>query len=275
MRRLAIAILAVGVLGACAPGEENLAVVANAPSSLGTGPEQRVLIGLFDPESGESLASPDLPATVTLTGPDEKTIELPAEFLWTIEGIRGLYVTRFSFPASGGWSVRLHPEGMAPTPATPFVIADDVSVPEVGEEARAVATRTSADHPLEEITTDPNPDPAFYQLSLDQALTNGRPTVVVFATPAFCESQTCGPLLDQVKELSVNYPDSNFVHVEIYENIDAASLDDLRLVPAVAEWGLPSEPWVFVIDPSGRVTARFEGAASDEELAAAFAAVNP
>jgi hypothetical protein len=258
----------------CSPAEENLAIVANAPTALGTGPEQRLLIGLVDAETGASLALPEVAATVGLTGPNQEQVEVPGEFLWTIEDVRGLYLARYQFPTAGTWTVRLHPEGMGPTPPTPFVVAPEAGVPEIGTAAPSVATRTAAEFPLPAISSDPNPDPSFYQLSLDEALTSGRPTVVVFATPAFCESQTCGPLLDQVKALAPAYPEVNFLHVEIYENLDAARLQDLRLVPAVASYRLPSEPWVYVMDGAGIVQARFEGVASPAELTAAFDAVS-
>lgn len=78
-----------------------------------------------------------------------------------------------------------------------------------------VPTPTASTAVLEEITTDPAPDVRFYQLSLDQAARSGTRTVAVFSTPAFCRTATCGPMLDQVKDLAPSYPDLNFVHVEI------------------------------------------------------------
>ncbi len=258
----------------CGQSDENLAVVASSPGTIGTGGQQRVLLALVDPETSESLAAPDLAVEAEYTGPGGQVSKLPGEFLWTVEGVRGLYTTRIQFDIAGMWSVRIQPDGMGPTPASPFVVVDDVAIPEVGDAAPVVATRTIADFPLEEITTDPDPAPAFYQLSLDDALGSGRPTVVIFATPAFCTSQSCGPLLDQVQSLAPGHPDINFVHVEIYDNLDAQSFDDLRTVPAVATWGLPSEPWLFVVDEAGVVTARFEGAASEGEINAAIASVD-
>ena len=82
------------------------------------------------------------------------------------------------------------------------------------------------------------------------------------------------PLLDQVQALSGDHPDINFLHVEIYENLDAATFDDLITVPAVVEWGLPSEPWVFFIDATGMVTARLEGSASEAEINAAISSMH-
>ena len=50
----------------------------------------------------------------------------------------------------------------------------------------------------------------------------------------------------------------------------ATVIGPLVEVPAVIEWGLPSEPWVYVVDADGNATARFEGAVSPEELADAL-----
>ena len=260
-------------LAACGMAEEDLAVVANAPGTFAVGEPQRLMIGLVDTETNDFLASPELTAEAILTSPDETQTEVPAEFMWTVPDVVGLYVVRATFDQEGTWWVRLRPEGAGPTPQAAFTVSRDDVVPGVGDLAPAVETSTLADHSLEEISSDDEPDPALYELSLDSALSNGRPTVVVFATPAFCVSQTCGPMLDQVKAVAPAHPDANFLHVEIYENLDATRAEDLIIVPAVMAWGLPSEPWVFVIDSNGVVVARFEGAMMASELDAALEAV--
>ncbi len=253
--------------------EDNFAVVANAPGTFAVGETQRLMVGLVDSETSEFLASPELPAAAILTSPDEREIEATAEFMWTIPDVVGLYVVRATFDQEGTWWVRLRPEGMGPTQQAAFTVSTTDQVPGVGDLAPAVKTSTLADHSLEDISSDDEPDPALYQISLDAALGNGLPTVVVFATPAFCVSQTCGPMLDQVKAVAGAHPNANFLHVEIYENLDATSANDLIIVPAVMAWGLPSEPWVFVIDSKGIVAARFEGAMMASELEAALEAV--
>ena len=127
-------------------------------------------------------------------------------------------------------------------------------------------TPTGDEFPLAEISSDPDPDPSFYDLSLADAVADGRPTVVVFATPAFCQTAVCGPTLDIVKGMTGAHPGVDFVHVEVYTNLDDA--ENLEIVPAVIEWGLPTEPWVFVVDADGIVIARFEGVISVEEISA-------
>lgn len=270
---LSAVLIVAPLAAACGMAEDNLAVVANAAGTFAVGEPQRLMIGLVDTETDDFLASPDLPARAVLTSPDERETEVDAEFMWTIPDVVGLYVVRTAFDQEGTWWVRLRPEGLGQTPPAAFTVSTDDRVPGVGDVAPAVETRTLDNHALEEISSDSDPDPSLYQMSLDEALTSGRPTVVVFATPAFCVSQTCGPMLDQVKAVAPAHPNVNFVHVEIYENLDATSADELILVPAVTAWGLPSEPWVFVVDGEGIVAARFEGAMMMDEVEAALAAI--
>ena len=168
----------------------------------------------------------------------------------------------------------LESDGFGETNPAGLVAAEDPPVVEEGERAPLSETRTTDTHELSEITTDPDPDPSFYEMTVAEAVQSG-PSVLVFATPAWCVTQTCGPLLDQVKSLSEQYPGLNYVHVEIYENIHADSFQDLMAVPAVTEWGLPSEPWVFVTNGDGVVEAAFQGVALDSELEAAFSEVSP
>jgi hypothetical protein len=150
-----------------------------------------------------------------------------------------------------------------------IVAVEDPPGPGVGDPAPLSETRTLADTPLEDLTSDPEPDPSFYEMSVAEAVRAG-PTVIVFGTPVWCQSQACGPMLDQVKDLSSDFPGLNFVHVEIYENIHVERFEDLVTVPAVDEWELVSEPWVYVTDATGEISTAFEGAVSDEELRAAF-----
>lgn len=263
------------VLGACSSDAETpFGIVASSPLSIGVG-EQRVMFGLIDQETNEYLASPEHPATVTLRDENGAPIETyDTEFLWTVEDVRGLYVAQIDIPEAATYQVTLDAEGFNTAGPMGLVAVDDPNVVERGEQAPASETRVSADYPdLAVISSDPDPDPAMYEVSVADALASGAPTVIVFATPGFCASATCGPLLDQVKAFQADYPGIEFIHVEVYEDLSVTDQGDLTPVAAVAEWGLPSEPWVFVVDGAGMVTASFEGAARDEELSAAIAAV--
>ena len=106
--------------------------------------------------------------------------------------------------------------------------------------------------------------------------------MLVFATPAFCQSKTCGPALDRVKAGSKDAPDDvAFINVEPYQLaytegrlqpvLDA--YNQLQPVKAVNEWGLNSEPWVFTVGRDGLVKRSFNGMPSDQELKDAIAEI--
>ena len=86
--------------------------------------------------------------------------------------------------------------------------------------------------------------------------------------PRFCETAVCGPTLDEVKAIADDHPDVNWLHVEVFTNLDDPG--NLEVVPAVTDWGLPSEPWVFVVGADGMVTGRFEGVVDPVEIEAAL-----
>jgi hypothetical protein len=254
--------LAIG-LAACGEREPiGTTIVASSPGTIGVG-SQRLLLVVAD-EQQALLGGPDTPATVTFSFAGEAQGEVEAEWVWGIPDVRGFYTVTYDFDEPGEWQASIDTED-GPATATPFIVQPEVVVPEVGSEAPRSVTRTAADHPIEQITSDTNPDPRFYQMTVAEAVTSGTPSVIAFVTPAFCQTAACGPVLDVVKGVMADYPGVNFVHVEIYENIvDQDS--PLIEVAAVAEWGLRTEPWVFVVGADGLVTARFEGALGPEEL---------
>lgn len=248
-------------------------MVANADLAVGS---QRLLVGLVTAD-GAPLAASDVPVEFDLYAPEAAapSFTVTGIFVWTVPEVRGLYRAEVTFDRAGRWQIAAHSPGGPPSLVIPFDVAEEGRTPEVGDPAPSVRTRTAQEvADLSEITTDPDPDPRFYELSLDAALTSGQPTVVVFATPGFCESATCGPILDNAKQVAPDFPQVNFVHVEIYENLDAATRQDLQVVEAVEAWRLVSEPWVFVVDSTGSIAARFEGAVDPDELRAALEEVS-
>jgi hypothetical protein len=249
---------------------DSFAIVANADIGTGT---SRVLFGVLE-GGGRRLGSPDDAVTITVSHTDTPgdTQTATGIFTWIIEDAFGLYRAEFDLDRPGLWRAVVQPDDGPALPDTGFNVLADTAAPAIGETAPAPPTPTSPAFPFEEITTDPEPEPRFYELSLDEAVGNGTPTVIVFSTPAFCRTATCGPLLDIVKGIAPQYPDVDFVHVEVYTNLTAPDFAPVpeNLAPAVLEewWNLPSEPWVFVVDPTGTVIARFEGVMAADELAA-------
>jgi hypothetical protein len=273
---LGLVVVASLALSGCSSDEAitPAAFIASGDGTIGIG-EQRIMIALVDVATNEFLAADDRPATALLRDEDGTPIgTYDLDFLPTVPDVRGIYLAEMDIPEAGVYQVTIDAEGLNESGPTGFVASEDPVMVSIGEEAPPSETRTITDHPdLSVISSDPEPDPVLYGLSVDQAVTNGTPAVVVFATPAFCASQACGPMLDQVKAMRSSYPGVDFVHVEVYDDLQVTSTDDLQVVDAIVEWGLPSEPWIYVVDKAGTVSAVFEGAVGDAELGDAIAAV--
>ena len=274
MRRLAVVVAALMTLAACSGEETNsFGFMASSQGSIGTG-EQRILIGVRDLVTNEMLASPDITPTAILRDAIGSPLgEYEGEFIWAIPDVSGLYAFYVDIPGPATYQLDIDAGSLGALTPIGFVAAEDPLQVTAGDEAPASESRTLDDDDLANLTTDPDPDPTLYEMTVAEAVSSG-PSVIVFATPAWCTSQTCGPMLDQVKDVKSDYPSLNYVHVEIYENINVTDSADLILVDTVVEWGLPTEPWLYVTDGDGTVIAVFEGALSDEELKRALESVS-
>ena len=233
----------------------------------------RFLFSLTDGQRN-LIASPELNVQLELFSRDgdqgTKLADVPAEFLWAIEGERGLYVAYPEFRSAGRYGFRFlaNREGEpVMTVLADFDVAAEGTTPAIGEPAVSSDTPTADDvgGDLSQISTDESPDPSMYEISVAEAIDAGEPFVVTFATPKLCTSRVCGPTLDTVKAVKADYPDLRFIHVEPYDLDDQS---ELKTMPWVDEWGLPSEPWVFVVDGEGNVAAKFEVIPGEDELRA-------
>jgi hypothetical protein len=273
LRRTAVLVVLVAVAasacggGTAGPfGDGAFAFSASSDLAIGT---ERLLVAVSDP-AGTRLADPSIPVTVTLWPEVDVSARqtVPTTFAWAIPNVSGLYEATVQFDRDGLWDVRVTPQGADPLDDFTIMVNEAPSTPAVGDPAPRSDTPTLADHDVAEISTDPDPDPRFYEMSVADAVTSGRPTVIVFSTPKFCQTGICGPTLDTVKAAAADHPDVNFIHVEVYTNLDDPA--NLQLVPAVIEWGLPTEPWTFVVDAAGLISARFEGVVTSDEISAAL-----
>jgi hypothetical protein len=173
--------------------------------------------------------------------------------------LSGFYTAEVDIPGTGQWVI----SAVADTGSRRLVgvatvqVADPSKVPAaIGTKALSIPTPVAhTEEEARKICTREPPDPMHY-ISLDEALGNGKPTVVNFGTPALCESMMCGPVVDEVLEVytKVGKDRANFIHVEIYPEHDLT-----KPAPSFLRYGFQSEPWVLIIDKDGVIRARFEG----------------
>lgn len=211
--------------------------------------------------------------------------EITADYNAWPYGVRGSYAAPVDFPEAGDYRLTVMPVGgeVSGQAVINVSVEADSPIPSVGEAAPASQTKTLGDGTeITDLTTSYEPDAELYRISVADAVESGKPSVVVFATPAFCTSPTCGPQVDTVSELRAQHPAAaNYIHVELYNNPEGiqGDLSQARLVAAADEWGFTqisgwtNESWVFVLDGDGIVRQRFEGFATLAELQAALANV--
>ncbi len=225
---------------------------------------------------------PQSQITVTRPQGSEPVAEITANYNEWPYGVRGSYSAPIEFPEAGDYLLTVTPIGgdVEGEAQIPVQVLADAPVPSVGDTPPASQTKTLGDGlELPDVTTAYQPDAGLYEVSVADAVASGKPSVIVFATPAFCTSPTCGPQVDTVAELRAAHPDAaNYIHVELYDNPAEiqGDLSQAQLVPAAAEWGFTSIPewtnesWVFVLDSNGVIRQRFEGFATLAELEAAL-----
>lgn len=181
-----------------------------------------------------------------------------------------IFVTYLEIAEPGTYWVLAEPVGGRRIQAVGnVVVAKKTEAPDIGDLAVASKTPTieSTGGDFAALTTQKPPDRELLRVSIAQALAAKEPFVVTFATPQFCTTRTCGPVVDVVDTVRKRFDGRgiHFIHVEIYANNDPAQGTNRW----VKEWKLPTEPFTFVVGSDGRVKDRFEGTVSVRELAAA------
>ncbi len=246
----------------------------------------------FIDADNQPIGAPDRTATVTFydlgRSLDAPVTTVEATFAWAIDGDRGIYIANATLPEAGTWGA----EFVTEAPGSPrqsirigFDVHDDGPTVAVGEPAPVVETPTLADvgGDVSRVSTDADPDPEFYTTSVDEALAAGKPFILVFATPKFCQTAQCGPTLDLIKPIAAAHPDVTFINVEPYQlqQVDGQlqpvtdANGQLQPVAATEAYGLLSEPWIFAVDGEGIVRGSYALLATEAELDAVIAEIAP
>ena len=242
-----------------------------------------MVFGVLDDETGPvrdadvSISTFFLPATGGQEGPVE-TVEAVFR-AWPVTP-RGVFTAELSFDRPGEWgigAVVTDGDGSERKASARVRVKEASATPALGTAAPRSVSKTLADvEGFEQMTTDFEPDADLYGMTIVEALDVGKPLLVVFSTPAYCQTATCGPQLGVIKELKAEYADRmNFIHIEVYDNPHEIEGDLSRAVisPTAEEWGLPSEPWTFIVDGGGIIRAKFEAFTTREELESALSGV--
>ena len=154
------------------------------------------------------------------------------------------------------------PQGLVGGPAY-IQVKRSSEIPAVGERPPKVDTDTlaSAGGDVASIETRVPADDMHEENFAD--VLGKKPVILLFATPALCQTRVCGPVTDIAAQMQKEYGDrATFIHQEVYEDnkIQKGLREPLR------EFGLRTEPWLFAIGADGKVAARLEGSFGTKEF---------
>jgi hypothetical protein len=221
------------------PGSKGMAAKAQKSAF------ERQAIGPF-PARIETLATkPPFQGQTTTEDPDVATV---------------VYSVDLDFPGEGEYrpvALIKEKDGWAKKTLPSINVGEFARIPRLGEKAPLIQTPTakSVGGNLAELTTRVPPDT---QNKVNYAEVLGKePILLLFATPKFCQSRVCGPVVDVAQQAQHEFEGkANFIHMEIYNDNDPSK----GVRPQVRRFHLPTEPWLFAINREGVVSAVIEGA---------------
>jgi len=245
---------------------DQLNLLVGTFNTLAGRPEERVALLIVD-GNREPLTTSD-PVTVAFgVAPRSRELgpALPAER--HDDGLAmPYYLVKTQFPAPGAYALQATVGSREAVAAVEVIDPTADPSPKAGEPMIATPTPTPGDpHGVDPICTR-EPACPLHAVSLDAALAEAKPVVALFATPAFCQTATCGPVLDVLLAEQAAFADRvTFVHVEIFKDRNAQ-----ETAPAVQAYKMQNEPWLFLAGADGVVRERISGPYDRAEVRAAL-----
>ncbi|MGQ0615650.1 MAG: hypothetical protein ACT4PW_01450 [Acidimicrobiia bacterium] len=241
-----------------------------APDALVPGSPQRLPLGLADSQ-GALLTEVPGSLTITVTNSAGQTVGDPVAVAARGTGLpRSYYPLVFSPPGPGVYTLNTEAEGEALVTNVQLSVGSGVVQP--GAAMVPVDTPTTADRRGVELlcTLTPTACP-LHDVTLGGALGEGRPLAFLIATPQFCQTAVCGPVLDVLLAVRETFPQVRFLHSEVFPTVAAAQGGPAsQLVPAVSAYGLTFEPCLFLARADGTVARRLDVIFDETEVAEAL-----
>jgi hypothetical protein len=231
-------------------------------------------VALYFAKDGKGPVAGPLPAQVT-------SLETKPAYRASGAGAPGeattVYVVpKVDFDRKGPWLALAMLKGKNGLEATrvtsPPVVGEFPRIPAVGDKAPVIHTPTAADAggDIAKIDTRVPPD-QMHEVDFADVV-GKKPAVLVFATPALCQSRVCGPVVDVAQQVADEYQGkADFIHMEIWNDNEISKGPR----PQVQAFNLESEPWTFLVDRNGIVRDRIEGAFGVSELEEAMRKIVP
>jgi hypothetical protein len=234
------------------------ALIAAFPQGVphvATGVPTRLPYLLADKE-GVPLSRIDGPVTFTVEQ-DGKAVGGPVQVAPRSDGVPRAYLPlSFTFPQAGVYDVFADYGGQKLDSTLQVYGADQIGPPVVGEALPPAETATAANPLVDPVCSRVPPCP-FHEVNLADAVGQGKPIVLMVATPAYCQTAVCGPILDTLVDQASGRTDITVIHSEVYRNPkEVRDIQDANLAPVPDTYDLRFEPAMFVTNAAGTIVAR-------------------
>lgn len=243
-------------------------VIANGAPVLGEGSSVDVRV-LFNDAIVDEVT---VPSRVVTHDHVEGEGEIPHEHA----DIQRYFPLRTTLPEPGIYDLEVAIDGQVIlVPVQAFAPAD-VKVVSAGQPFPALITPTLAmPGAMDSICTLFDGPCPFHEHTVAEVMADGDPMAFLIATPQFCSTSYCGPVVETLIEAAGSFPSVRPIHLEVYENTDDAngSLSNLRAASQLAEIGLDFEPSLFLVGRDGIVADRIDNVFDRAELELALALI--
>ena len=158
----------------------------------------------------------------------------------------------------GIYTARAEIDGTAAEMSLKVDAPGDVRAILPGAEMPALATPTTAD--ARGVTPICTRDPVcpLHDATVAEVLEQGAPLALLVSTPAFCQIQICGPVLDVLLDVVPDHPGVRFLHAEVYADPAKSIQGPDAQAPVVNELGLHFEPCLVLVGADGTVVDRID-----------------
>lgn len=149
-----------------------------------------------------------------------------------------------------------------------------VLVPGIGQRMISIETPTVKDPGDVDPICTRSPVCEFHAHTPAEMLSQGKPFALLIATPSFCQTEFCGPVLDVLIDVQPDFADITMIHAEVYENPNevGGNLGDpnLRPAPVLRAMAMDYEPALFIVGSDGLVVHRLDNVYDESELRSAL-----
>jgi hypothetical protein len=237
-------------------------------SALVPGKPQRLTFGLAD-KDGVILVKPPaatMDFRVTLDGKSVATVTSPSH---QADLPRPYYPLEFTPATPGLYTVVATVNGTSlqaqvQIPATTTVVGP-------GQPMIPVDTPTVANPRGVQLLCTRDPSCPLHDVTLREALTGGTPVAFLVATPKFCQTAICGPVLDVLLSQKDRFPQIKMLHAEVYASEADAQPGREKLTDVVNAYGLTFEPALYLARADGTIAKRLDTIFDGVELHDALA----